>query len=163
MQPNLNVHELLEIAIQIERNGAAFYRKAAEMAEDDANREQLTTLALMEDTHEQIFTAMQGAVQKDDAGLAPQDPEGEAARYLRAFAQGKIFDLTRDPLEFLGQPRTATEILLKAIDLERDSVMYYLGVKNVVAADLGGDQVDEIIRQEMGHISLLSGWLDQAR
>ncbi len=55
--------EIFEIAEQIERNGANFYRKAAESAEGD-NRNLLLRLAKMEDDHEKIFATMRAEFAK---------------------------------------------------------------------------------------------------
>lgn len=161
MEKTFNINELFEIAVQIERNGGAFYRKAAEDIVDDRSREQLLDLAAMEDSHVKIFSAMQQEVAQQHSDLVADDPNQEARKYLRVFASGQVFDLTRDPMDFLQYPRTIEEILRKAIELERDTVLYYLGMKSAVPPTLGGEKVDKIIQEEMGHITLLSGWLDK--
>jgi len=51
-----NVDEVLEMAIRIESNGAAFYRKAAGMQSDAKKRKFLEGLAAMEDQHQKTFT-----------------------------------------------------------------------------------------------------------
>ena len=50
-----NPDEILEMAEQIERNGARFYRQAAQGAQDAGVRELLQKLATMEDGHEKLF------------------------------------------------------------------------------------------------------------
>ena len=42
-----NADEILEMAIQIEENGAAFYRKAAELQEDASDQDFLQRLAVI--------------------------------------------------------------------------------------------------------------------
>ena len=54
----LNAFEVFEIAEQIERNGAKFYRKAAEQFNDPAIRKIFLELADWETRHEQIFNDM---------------------------------------------------------------------------------------------------------
>jgi len=78
------------------------------------------------------------------------DPEGESERYLRALADTRVFYETEvDTTSF-------EEILKSAITAEKDSIVFYLGMKDVVPAHLGKQKLDDIIKEEMGHISLLS-------
>lgn len=155
----MNVDEVFEIALQIERNGAAFYRKAAGAAGDKACREELEKLAAMEEDHEQTFEQLRETIRVREPQWALQDANGEAAQYLAAFAEGQVFDLTGDPLGFLAAPKSLRDILKRAIELERDSILYYLGMKEVVPPGLGRDEIDGIIQQEKGHIALLNGRL----
>jgi rubrerythrin len=53
-----NADEIFEMAIRIENNGAAFYRKAAGLQSDTKNQKFLESLANMEDQHKRIFTEM---------------------------------------------------------------------------------------------------------
>ena len=154
----LNVDEILEIAEQIERNGIAFYERAAERFQGDEKRT-LLGLANMERNHERAFASMRRELADADEGLTAFDPEGEAEKYLAAIADGKIFDLKADPLALLGQQETVQGILGLAIDLEKDSVVFYVAIKDAVPESLGKDKIDKIIKEEMDHILLLSGIL----
>jgi len=49
---DFNADEIFEMAEQIERNGASFYRKSAESIDDPAEKKLLLDLAAMEDEHE---------------------------------------------------------------------------------------------------------------
>ena len=151
-----NVDEIFEMAEEIERNGAAFYRAAAETVSDEGQRKLLTDLAEMEDSHEKVFVAMRGALSAADGADAVFDPAGEAARYLQSFADGHVFDRTAVPSAFLEGGKTLAEILKKAIDLEKDSIVFYAGMKEMVPAKFGADKIDGIVREEMSHITLLT-------
>ncbi len=48
------------------------------------------------------------------------------------------------------------ENLKSAIEAEKDSIVFYLGMKEAVAENLGQDRIDVIIKEEMGHIRVLS-------
>jgi rubrerythrin len=153
-----NADEILKIAEQIERNGIAFYERAAARFRGDEKRT-LLRLADMERTHEQVFSAMRRELSDADEGLKAFDPEGEAARYLAAFADGQIFDLNEDPVALLGPQESVQDILKIAIGLEKDSVVFYLAIRDAVPASLGKDKIEKIIKEEMEHIVLLSGML----
>jgi len=156
-----NAQEVFEIAVQVERNGARFYRKAAENMADEDTRRELLELAEQEDQHEQTFAEMKQAVAGEQDESAWNDPGNEAVQYLQNFASGRVFDITKDSSDFLTPDTTLREIIEYALERERDSVVFYLGVKEVVPDHLGGIQVDGIIKQEMGHIALLSKRLEQ--
>ena len=149
-----NADEILEMAAQIERNGAAFYRKAAEA--NPRERDFLMELAEQEDEHLILFEKMRAGL--DDAENEPPafDPDGEAALYLRAMADGSVFDASAKPAALLKGSETLSEIIKIAIGLEKDSVMFYLGLREIVPAKLGADKVDAVIREEMKHVSRLS-------
>lgn len=157
---DFNADEIFEIAEQIERNGAAFYRKAAEAFVGDQTRSLLLDLARMEDDHKKTFSEMRQGLSKEEQDSTVFDPDNELVLYLRAFAGGRIFDITVDPSAFLTGTKTTPEILRKAIEVERDSVVFYLGIKEMVPERLGRERVEDIIKQEMGHIALLSKKLE---
>jgi len=46
-----------------------------------------------------------------------------------------------------------------AIGLEKESVLFYLGIKDMVPPGHGLERIDEIIREERGHIVQLSSLL----
>ena len=160
MTQPFNADEIFEIAEQIERNGAKFYRRAAEFVLGDKACELLGELAEMEDRHEKTFAAMRADLLKKHPGwsadLADPDGENEATLYLRALAEGRVFDLRVDPSTLLSGEEALDSILKTAIGLEKDSIVFYVGIKDAVPADLGRDKVDEIIREEMTHITTLS-------
>lgn len=156
MSIEFGVDEIFEIAEQIERNGAAFYRKAAESIPDPRNRRLLLDLAAMEENHEKIFTEMRQSLSVREREPVVFDPDNQGVLYLQAFAGGQVFDLTADPREFLRGGKTVREILKKAVELEKDSVVFYVGMQEMLPERLGKGRVDEIIKEEMAHIALLS-------
>jgi len=147
---DFNADEVFEIAEQIERNGAKFYRNVAEKVTDASKKKLLVDLAEMEDEHEQTFKSLRSELSLDEKIQTTFDPDGESERYLRALADTRIFyEKEVDTTSF-------EEILKSAITAEKDSIVFYLGMKNVVPTHLGKQKLDDIIKEEMEHISLLS-------
>ena len=163
MKTPFNAGEIFEMAIQIERNGARFYRLAADRTTDPRERQLLTELAAMEEEHERIFASMREELSAGETGLRAFDPQGEALLYLRAMAEGHVFDPEADPKEMLGVLDGMEGVLRKAIDLEKESIIFYLGMREMVPKRLGKDKIEHIIREEMRHIVLLNGELNQTR
>ena len=144
-----NADEVFTMAQQIERNGAGFYRAAAESA-DGAQRDLLLRLAAAEDDHEQTFAAMRFALSDAERRPLTFDPDNESARYLKEMADGKVFEA--DPSKALTGDETPEEILNVAIGKEKDSIVFYESAKGVVTSASGKSKLDTIIRQEIGHI-----------
>lgn len=163
MQPTYTAGEVLEIAQQIERNGARFYRRAAGAAPQEEARRTLNELAVMEQTHERTFATMAAELTSQERQEPLYDPNDEAAQYMRVVAGGHVFDLRADPSEWLGPGRTMAQILRKAIEVEKESIIYYLGLKQAVPEHLGRERVDRIIAEEMRHLVLLDGMLGYAQ
>lgn len=149
-----NANEIFEIAEQIERNGAKFYRAAAEKF--SAVRQTLIDLAADEDEHLKTFQAMRTQLTSKEQQPDVFDPDGQAQMYLKAMANGHVFDVKADPAEKLTGQETAEDILKIALGIERDSIAYYVGLKDYVPVKAGRDKVEDIIREEIKHIAILN-------
>lgn len=149
-----NADEVFEIAEQIERNGAKFYRTAAERF--PVVNKLFLELAAMEVEHEKTFAAMHAEISDAEREVTVFDPEGEGRMYLRALAEGNVFDTKTDPVALLDGMETAEEVLRMAIGLEKESVVFYVGLKSNVSARAGKDKVEVIIGEEINHIAILS-------
>jgi len=156
MAMTFNADEIFEIAEQIERNGAKFYRKATENAALADVKDALLDLAAMEDEHEKTFADMRAKLTPAEKAGASFDPDGEAALYLQAMADGKVFDTRGDPSERLTGDETFRDVLTTAIGLEKDSIVFYLAMKGMVPQARGRGKMDDIIKEEMSHIRILS-------
>ena len=157
MSYDFNADDVFEMAEQLERNGGKFYRTAAEATSDPANKEFLLELAAMEDQHEKTFSAMRAELSEKEKESTVFDPEGEAALYLRALADTRVF------FEKEIDVGSMKDILKSAITAEKDSIVFYLGMKDAVSEGLGKGRLDHIIKEEMGHIKLLSRKLVEQR
>jgi rubrerythrin len=153
---SFNANEIFEMAEQIERNGSSFYRRVAKSFKDANSCQKLLDLAAMEDEHERIFHAMRADLSGQEGVVSGFDPSGEAALYLQAIADSEVFDVRKDPTERLTGKESLEEILLMAIGIEKDSIIFYQGIKEMVPERLGKDRVEAIIKEEMGHIITLS-------
>ncbi|MBI4764447.1 MAG: ferritin family protein [Deltaproteobacteria bacterium] len=147
---DFNADDIFEMAQQLERNGAQFYRKAAASLKDQTARELLFRLAGMEDEHEKTFAQMRSQLNDSEKTSTVFDPQGEAAGYLKALADTRVF------FEKKIDTSSLEEILKEAITAEKDSIVFYLGMRNAVPEKLGRSRLDEIINEEMGHIRQLS-------
>lgn len=150
MSYDFNANDVFEMAEQIEKNGAAFYRRAAAGIGDTDAKNFLSDLAEMEDDHEKTFSAMRKKLGQNEKAQTVFDPDNEAASYLKALADTRIF------FEKEIDTTSMQAILKAAILAEKDSIVFYLGMKDLVPEGLGQSRLDDIIKEEMSHIKLLS-------
>ena len=150
MMYDFNADDIFEIAEQMERNGAKFYRTAAAAVSDDSAKAFLEKLAAMEDDHEKTFSRMRAQLSEGEKTSTLWDPEGESVRYLRALADTRVF------FEKEIDTSSMKAILKDAITAEKDSIVFYLGMRDAVPENLGRSRLDDVIKEEMGHIRLLS-------
>ena len=154
---DFNADDIFQIAEQLERNGAEFYHSAAKDVSEPGAKELLLKLAVMEEDHEKTFKTMRAELSADEKAATTFDPTGEAALYLKALADTRVFfEKTIDTSSF-------REILKAAIEAEKDSIVFYLGMKEAVPEKRGKERLDAIIKEEMGHIRLLSKELVAAK
>lgn len=161
MECAFNAGEIFEMAIRMETNGALFYRQAAKRFTKPSQSEILLRLAAMEDAHRETFEKMRAQLPDSESGAEWNDPDGEMARYLAVFVAAQVFDAAKTPEEFIRHDASLGEILIEAIGKERESILFYLGIREMAGDEGGGPDIDAIIREEMGHITLLHDHLDQ--
>ena len=149
MPNEFNANDIFEIAVKIEQNGAKFYRDAAKKLDDEKNKQFLLGLAAMEDDYEATFVGMQKELKGDETAPTFFDPENENALYLKALADARVFAKKEEPANDFKT------ILHSAVQAEKDSIVFYLGIKELVPEKAGKSKIDAIIKEEMGHIKLL--------
>jgi len=157
MSYDFNADEIFEMAQQMERNGAGFYRNAAESVTDKENKEMLLKLAAMEDDHEKTFAEMRASLTDQEKETTLFDPEGEAILYLQALVDTRVF--------FQKEIDTTSmkEILKAALLAEKDAIVFYLGMKDMVPQKQGKSRLEDIIKEEMAHIKLIGSKLSAVK
>lgn len=153
MSVNFNADEVFEMAEQIERNGAKFYREAASNIAGQEMKDMFLNMAAMEDGHLQTFQAMRKELAAQEKGQTAFDPHNEASLYLQTMADGKGSEGMKSSTEKLTGKESAQELLEIAIGAEKNSVLFYVGLKDLVTAKAGRDKVEAIIREEVRHVA----------
>ena len=150
MAYDFSAKDIFEMAKEIERNGVKFYQTASKSVSGDKEKKMLMDLAKMEEQHEAAFAEMESALKDKEISSTVFDPNDEAALYLKALADTRVFfekDLNATSMK---------SILKEAIGAEKDSIVFYIGMKDLVPEQFGKKRIDDIIKEEMGHIRLLS-------
>ena len=159
MSITFNADEIFEMAEQIERNGAKFYREAAEKTTDADIKKMLLDLAAMEDGHEATFIQMRKELTDKEKESNVFDPDNEVAQYLQTMAdfhgtEGKV-----SSTEKLTGSESMAEVLKIALQAEKNSIAFYVGIKDMMANKEGKDRVQAIIIEEMAHVSTIGAKL----
>jgi len=160
MTPRFNAIEVFEIAEQIERNGVAFYRRAAELFEDSDVAGIFTKLADWEVKHEAVFAEMRKQLVDEPAELLTFDPE-DAPLDAKAMAGLAAFGISQDPAAELSGSETRADVLKMALQKEKDTIVYYTGLKEFVPIAVAIKKIGEIITEELRHIRIIKQSLDQ--
>ncbi len=144
--------ELINIAIGIEGRGIVFYDVMAKSTKNDAAREVFNYLADMERGHIEIFKAMLG--EADKYRFQTEDDEQYGA-YLKALVDSAIFSDDLVTSEMAAQAESDSAALELAIRAEKDSILFYYEMKEVMPQRAQAT-VNKIIAEEKSHLRQLS-------
>lgn len=147
--------DVFAMAVRIEENGHAFYQGAAEKTDNPEVREIFERLAAMEAGHITAFKAMRARLAGSFPADAVWDPEGLAESYLQATADTHIFaaDDAIGRLQGVDTPMKAFEL---AIQFEKDSVAFFVGMKHLLPDPATKGEIDQLIDSEVEHVRMLS-------
>ena len=149
-----SIRELVEMAVQTERLGYAFYTEVARKFEnDDALQELFATLAKKERGHEKIFKSLLGNVDAREV----EGPE-EVASYMRALVESEFFLGSGKSLPSLGHVTTVGDAVDFALGFEKETLLYFVGLQGMVREQ---DVVQKIIDEERAHIAWLGSFKEK--
>ena len=161
MDVELSALNALEIAEKIERNGATFYRRAAGLSSDPDMVLLFVQLAQWEMRHVKVFQEMKKrCLHQGRYDASPGHGAGDLldARVMAGLA---VFGMQKDPSRDLTGCESRPDVLRMAIDKERDSIVFYSGLRAFVPQV--GDQkaIEDVIAEEMKHVRILVQSLEQ--
>lgn len=144
--------EVINFAVEVEKNGELFYQTVAELTEDEKVKEIFTALAKAEAQHIIDFTALMDNVSKYET---PQSYDGEFDEYMKALVDNHVFIKNTDVKALAEEITTPREAIDLAMSFEKDSILFFMELKNMVTED-NKDTLQELIDQEHGHIRTLA-------
>ena len=153
MKTPLTADEVLQMAQRIEEKGAKFYRRAARL--HVAGRDLLNRIAEQEDIHYGVFEQMRRALTPAEKP-AGTDLYGDLQQYLDGMVDELSLQVNRDPAEWLTGKEPLRDVLREAIRMEKDSILFYIGLRQGPAPSSLRQRMDDIIHEEMSHITWLT-------
>ena len=155
MTASFSAQDVLEMAIRIEQNGQAFYRAAAQAAENENTRTFLNALVQWEDNHCESLERLRDTPGQADDEFSLADPDEGLADYFQALARDFPFLVDKNAENPSIGMLDPCNILSFALDMERATVLFYAGVRTLVSGD-DGNQIDRVIQEEIEHVTMLS-------
>jgi len=141
--------DVLDQAIQMENNGAEFYELAASSAAKTAPRLLLKGLAAMEREHKAAFMAMK----KRLSGGADTQADEDVSSFLAAWLKGEVSESDTKAASEVARSGTFADVLGVAVQMEKDSVAFYSGLRRYIADDEAEKVLDRIIKEELRHVA----------
>lgn len=145
-------NELINIAIGIERRGIAFYDVMAKSTRSAAAQDVFHYLVGMEREHIQAF---QNMLDEADRYEIPETYAKEYGAYLQALVDSAVFTDDMVASEMATQADSDIKALELAISAEKDSILFYYGMKEIMPKR-AHPTLDKIIAEEKLHLSQLS-------
>jgi rubrerythrin len=145
--------ELIEIAVGIEKNGAAFYNSLAGSTKNPEAKGTYKYLADQEKEHAAVFQKMLGLVSEYKP---PETYTEDYKRYLKALIDSLVFTDDKVTLETAKKVKSDAEAIQVGVGAEKDSILFYMEVKELVRP-AERKVVKKIIEEEKSHLRQLTG------
>ena len=145
--------EALEMAIEIEEHGAAFYRAAAEKSDDAQVRDLFEELVEQERAHRRVFEKMAETVQ---AVSEPSESDiGDYASFLEVALDHAVFSGPEKALRMAEEADDRDGALRAAMGFEKDTMLFYYDLREMVD-EKDRETISDIIREEKQHLRRLA-------
>ncbi len=148
--------DILHIAIETERQGAAFYETLAESAGDERVKEEFRRLVEFERGHEKTFQfLLEGAdVQRAVGSVRSDQLSDEYRRYLVALVDSNMLpdqDAARRLAREAGNEIEAVDI---ALQMEKNTILFYQELQRLLGPQVAALQT--ILDEERSHVYQLN-------
>ncbi len=143
--------EIVELGIQIERNGRDFYNILVNQTENQKSKDIFKFLACEEEKHIETFQKILDSVQKHEPPGAFTE---EYFAYMKAMASVYVFTEKDKGKTVAKEIQTDTEAVELGMGFEQDSIEFYEGMKKIVPPN-DCKLLEELIAQEENHIKKL--------
>lgn len=143
------ITDIVNIAVQIEKNGEKSYREAGEHVTNPEVREMLLWMAEEETRHRNWFESFQ-----DDTPVPPGHED------LEKMGRNLLQDMVADETFSLDQERLNTtdclyDLLAQSKAFEEDTILFYEFIRGLLEDEDAVQKIDTIIEEERKHAELL--------
>ncbi len=160
---SFSADEVFEMAMDIEKNGEAYYRKALTLAKSAGVKTVLTDLMEQEQHHYATFKGLRDNLPPRASLPTVADPESEEYLYLDALVKSRLFNTTREAEALAAKSGNEIEALRSALVFEKDTVLFFQTMKAMTDERLGRGDIDRIIEEEHRHIVRISKAIKEAQ
>lgn len=147
--------EGLRIAVEMERRGVEFYRRAARLTKSESIARMLEELAAEEEGHQRDFAK----IMEDHCQGRPAEAavcySGETSAYLSAIAADIVFPGGLMEVGRRGGFDSLSAILTTAIDSEKNSILFYTELRDLTGDEAAKNAFGSVVSQEKVHLARL--------
>ena len=147
------VKNAIKTAIQMEKDGYAFYKKASVQTSSDMGKEIFESLANDEQLHLEVFQKLfEDEIEKSEW----ENLVNSSKKYVDI----DIFPKDLKQIEGVNPDTNELDAIKIAMDSEKDAIEYYGGIKEKTKEEDIRQIINEIIEQEKNHYSILQEEFD---
>lgn len=155
----LSLNEVIETAVQIEKSGYSYYESALSRKDLSIKaRELLSFLKDEELNHEKTFLSLRDS--QAELELEESQDWTTVSSYLKAIIESRLFNSPDSAIQLVSDSKNEKEILKKALTFEKDTILYFHGINDVVTDEKTKKIIRLIINEEVSHFIKLSRMLD---
>lgn len=154
-----NAEEIFDIAIAIEENGKKFYDEACFLVDNESVRKLFQELAQEEIKHKERFIELKKQIPEDIKGEVVYDPNNEITLYLKMMADDHVFRKAESVSEKVASIKDPEDALKMAMQFEKDSIIFFLTMKDHTGDPKGKEMVDLLVKEEQQHLRRISSAL----
>lgn len=151
MDKRFSACEVVELGVQIEKNGRAFY---SEMAKKAGNQKAAAMFEFLSDEEEKHIAAFR----EISAAACDYEPEGaypdEYFVYMNQMASQNVFTRKDSGAQIARDVRDYIDGIDVALKFEKDSILFYEEMRKMVPEN-NRDLVDKLISEEKKHVAML--------
>jgi rubrerythrin len=146
------LHEIYDLAIQIEKNGEDYYREAEKKVADASLKALFLRLAEQEAKHSTWFNEKKVSL---GTGLEILELDDMSSQILKDILGDQRFSLGEVNLDNLNREE---DLLSMAIEFEEDTIIFYGMLRSLIEDDETLKGLDEIIEEEKLHIEVIQSF-----
>ena len=150
-----SLNEIIELAVQIERNGYAFYHEATKRKDLDVKA--LNFLTLLRDqelNHEKTFLGLRDDM--DEIVLERSQDWDMVASYLKTIVDSRIFENENSAIKMATEAKDLLSIVNFAITFEKDTLLFFHAINDSISNPKTRQALARIINEEVSHVLRLN-------
>jgi rubrerythrin len=148
-----DVKNAIKTAIQMEKDGYSFYKKASAQTSSEMGRDIFESLAKDEQLHLEVFQKLfEDKIEKSEWN--------NLVNSSKKYAEIDIFPQDLKQLEGANPDTNELDALEMAMDSEKNAIDYYGDIKEKTKEENIRQIINEIIEQEKNHYSILQEEFD---
>lgn len=151
-----NAGEVFQVAIAIEKNGLAFYENAGQLVSDPEIKELFTALALDEAGHKRRLEGILSQLPEELKRPTVSDLDHELDLYIKNLADQHIFATDEGFKAQSASIHTVEDTLKLALQFEKDSVIFYLGMQDATCEGKARDVVTLLVKEKQQNVRRLT-------